>query len=82
VAKYMRIEMAAKAEAMEDTYGAFVRTQKCKPYVGMEGVQNLLDELAERIPKARGADARKLVDHRFLKELDGGGFIDSVCKEG
>ncbi|MBI2089836.1 MAG: ABC transporter substrate-binding protein [Deltaproteobacteria bacterium] len=82
MAKYMRIEMPAKAEEMEDTYNAFVRTQKCKPYIEAENVQNLLNELAERMPKARSADPKKFLNQQFLKELDESGFIDSACTYG
>lgn len=82
MAKYMRIEMPGKAEEMEETYNAFVKSQKCKPYIETENVQNLLNELGERMPKARSADPKRLVNQQFLKELDESGFIDSACREG
>ena len=81
IAKYMRIDMPAKAEEMEETYNAFVRAQKCKPYIEKENVQNLLNELGERMPKARTADPQRFVNMQFLKDLDDSGFIDSACKE-
>jgi hypothetical protein len=46
----------------------------------MEGVQNLLNELGSKIPKARTANPQSFVDMRFIRELDESGFIDSVCQ--
>lgn len=80
MAKYMRIDPQAKAAEMEDTYNYFVNTAKCKPYVDTEGVQNLLNELGRKIPKARTANPQSFVDMRFIRELDESGFIDSVCQ--
>jgi len=80
MAKYMRIDPQAKAAEMEDTYNYFVNTAKCKSYVDTEGVQNLLNELGRKIPKARTANPQSFVDMRFIRELDESGFIDSVCQ--
>lgn len=80
MAKYMRVDAQTKAAEMEDTYNYFVTTAKCRPYVDIEGVQNLLNELGRKIPKARTANPQSFVDMRFIKELDESGFIDSVCQ--
>jgi len=80
MAKYMRVDLPAKAAEMEETYNVFVNTAKCRPYIDTEGVQNLLNELGRKIPKARTASPQSFVDMRFIKELDESGFIDSVCQ--
>ncbi len=80
MAKYMRIPLPAKAEEMEETYDAFVRTASCKPYIDPEGVADLLREAAVKTPKAKSADPQSFIDSRILKELDETGYIDSVCK--
>ncbi len=80
MAKYMRIDLPAKAAEMEETYEFFVKTAKCKPYIETEGIQNLLNELGGKIPKARTANPQSFVDMRFIRELDESGFIDSVCQ--
>ncbi len=80
MAKYMRVDLPAKAAEMEDTYEFYVKTAKCKPYIETEGVQNLLNELKAKIPKARTANPQNFIDMRFIKDLDQSGFIDSVCK--
>lgn len=80
MAKYMRVDLPAKAAQMEDTYDFYVKTAKCRPYIETEGIQNLLNELGAKIPKARTANPQSFVDMRFIKELDQSGFIDSVCQ--
>ena len=73
-------DLAVLAAEMEDTYNYFVNTAKCKPYVDMEGVQNLLNELGRKTPKARTANPQSFVYIRFIRELDESGLIDSVCQ--
>ncbi len=80
MAKYMRVDLPAKAAEMENTYDFYVKTAKCKPYIETEGVQNLLNELGTKIPKARTASPQSFLDMRFIKDLDQSGFIDSVCQ--
>lgn len=80
MAKYMRIPLPSKADEMEETYDAFVRTTSCKPYIDPEGVAELLRELVPKSPKAKNADPHTFIDSRFLKELEETGYIDSACK--
>lgn len=80
MAKYMRIEMPAKAEEMEETYDAFVKTASCRPYVDPDGVSGLLEQIAVKNPKAAKADPRSFLDMSFIKEIDENGYIESVCK--
>jgi hypothetical protein len=78
MAKYMRIDLSAKAEEMEETYDTFVKTASCKPYVDPEGVAGLLEPVKN--PKAAQPDPRSFLDMSFIKELDESGYIDATCK--
>ncbi|MGB7947385.1 MAG: hypothetical protein WCH75_06865, partial [Candidatus Binatia bacterium] len=69
-----------KAEEMEETYDAFVKTASCKPYVDPDGVSGLLEQIAIKNPKAAKADPRSFLDMSFIKQLEESGYIDSVCK--
>lgn len=80
MAKYMRIPMPEKAEEMEETYDAFVKTARCKPYVDPDGVAGLLEQIAAKSPKAAKADPRSFLDMRLLKQLDESGYIGEACK--
>jgi len=51
-----------------------------KQYPTLEGIQNILESLAEADPKAKAAKPEDFVDMRFIKELDQSGFIDELYK--
>lgn len=51
-----------------------------KQYPNSAGLQMALDLLADDNPKARSAKPEEFVDARFIKELDDGGYIDSLYK--
>lgn len=50
------------------------------PYPVAAALQTLLDFMAGELPEAKGADARKFIDDRFVRELEDDGFIDSLEK--
>ena len=51
-----------------------------KQYPNPAGLQMALDLLADENPKAKSAKPEEFVDARFIKELDDGGYIDSLYK--
>jgi hypothetical protein len=38
--------------------------------------------MANELPEAKDADARRFVDDRFIRELDESGFIGALSKQG
>jgi ABC-type nitrate/sulfonate/bicarbonate transport system substrate-binding protein len=80
IARYFRSD---DRDELEATYGEYALTiiQK-KPYPTLKGLQLVMDELAARNPKIRGARPEQFVDLRFLKELDDSGFIDGLYRTG
>jgi hypothetical protein len=48
------------------------------PYPVVRSLQTLLDFMANELTEAKGADARRFVDDRFIRELEQGGFIASL----
>ncbi|HET9916093.1 MAG TPA: ABC transporter substrate-binding protein [Candidatus Binatia bacterium] len=52
-----------------------------KQYPSVEGLKNVLDELAERDPRAKNAKPEQFIDASFIRELDQSGFIDSLYKK-
>jgi NitT/TauT family transport system substrate-binding protein len=77
IAKYMRIN---DADAVEDSYQFFSPLVPAKPYPPLDGIKEVLVELGERDPKARGAKPDEFADSSFVKELDDSGFIDSLYR--
>jgi NitT/TauT family transport system substrate-binding protein len=52
-----------------------------KQYPNLEGLKTVIDEIAERDPRAKSAKPEQFVDFTFIKELDQSGFIDSLYKK-
>lgn len=52
-----------------------------KQYPSLEGLQTVLNELAERDPRAKAAKPEQFVDMTFIRELDQSGFIDALYKK-
>ena len=50
------------------------------PYPVVTALQTLLDFMANELPEAKGADARRFVDDRFIRELEDNGFIAALGK--
>jgi NitT/TauT family transport system substrate-binding protein len=52
-----------------------------KQYPSLEGLKTVLDEIAERDPRAKTAKPEQFVDLSFIRELDQRGFIDGLYKK-
>jgi len=50
------------------------------PYPVVASLQTLLDFMANELPEAKGVDAQRFVDDRFIRELEDNGFINSLTK--
>jgi ABC-type nitrate/sulfonate/bicarbonate transport system substrate-binding protein len=64
----------------EETYDLTVPGMPRAPYPVVTSLQALLDFMARELPEARGIDASKFVDLRFVRELDESGFVASLGK--
>ena len=68
--------------ALEETYKAvLIKGVPEKPYASVSGVQVLLDWIEEKNPKAKTAKAEKMVESKFINQLDSSGFIDGLYKK-
>jgi len=76
VARLMRTD---DAEALEEAYNAYaVKFMARVPYPTLKGVEAILEDLAKTNPKAKGADPKRFIEARFLKELEDGGFVSQL----
>jgi ABC-type nitrate/sulfonate/bicarbonate transport system substrate-binding protein len=50
------------------------------PYPVIASLQTLLDFMADELPEAKGVDAQRFVDDRFIRELEDNGFIYSLAR--
>ena len=51
-----------------------------KQYPSLEGLKTVIDDLAERDPRAKTVKPEQFVDFTFIRELDQSGFIDGLYK--
>jgi len=68
-------------DALEEMYLLYARyLMPDVPYSSIKGMQNALDLLALRNPKAKGKDATDVVDDSLVREMEEGGFIAYLRK--
>ena len=75
--KYSRVEDRG---VLEHTQSWFTQNMPDYPYPPLEGYQTVLQEMTSSNPKASSLNAKDLVDVRFVKELEDGGFVASLGK--
>ena len=78
MSKYSRVE---DRNVLEHTWSWFAQNMPENPYPPLEGYQVVLQEMATTNPKAAALNAKELLDTRFVKELEDGGFIASLYKK-
>jgi NitT/TauT family transport system substrate-binding protein len=66
------------AEIAEDGLEEYVKRVDRKPYVSVEGLQNIQRFMKVRNPKIAAIKVEKLVDDSILRDLEKSGFIDQV----
>lgn len=68
--------------ALEEAYNTYALKYMARvPYPSLKGVETILEDLAKTNPKAKGADPRRFVEPRFLKELEDGGVLAQLYKK-
>ena len=76
--KYLRTK---DKEMLEETYEiALTKYLKRVPYPTPEAFRNVLDELAQVNPKAKGQDPKRFYDDTILQELDKSGFVNGLYR--
>ena len=75
--KYSRVEDRKVLEEAWDWHAKFMPDA---PYPPVEGYQLVLQDIAEKNPKAAQANVKDYIDARFVKELEDSGFIKSLYR--
>ncbi|HEY1371239.1 MAG TPA: ABC transporter substrate-binding protein [Candidatus Binatia bacterium] len=73
--KYSRLD---DRKAQEETWEWHTKYIPNAPYPPIDGYQLILQDMAEKNPKAAQANGKDYVDLRFVKELEDSGFIKSL----
>jgi NitT/TauT family transport system substrate-binding protein len=72
ITKYLK---TADPEILETTYRSFLQVTDYSAYPNLEGIRNAIEEVAARVPAAKGKKPEEFIDTRFLKELEREGFF-------
>ena len=75
MAKYMKV---TDPRLIEIAYDFNAQTYRPKPYPFVQGIELVLEQLAQTIPAAKTAEPERFIDARFVKEVDDSGFIDRL----
>jgi len=78
MSKYSRLDDRKLLDQSWDWHAKFIPEA---PYAPVEGYQLILQDMAATNPKAAQANAKELVDARFIKELEDSGFIKNLYKK-
>ena len=70
--KYLKIE---DREALAEIYDLYKNVLAPVPYSTVEGMQMLLDWMAQRDPRAKEAKAEQFIDSTGLREIEKSGFV-------
>jgi NitT/TauT family transport system substrate-binding protein len=76
--KYSRVEDRSVLEEAWDWHAKFMPDA---PYPPIEGYQLVLNDIAEKNPKAAQANVKEYIDSRFVKELEDSGFIKGLYRK-
>jgi ABC-type nitrate/sulfonate/bicarbonate transport system substrate-binding protein len=76
--KYSRLE---DRKVLEEAWDWHARFMPEAPYPPADGYQLVLQDIAEKNPKAAQANAKDYIDTRFVKELEDSGFIKGLYRK-
>ncbi len=76
--KYSRVEDRRMLDEAWDWHAKFMPDA---PYPPVDGYQLVLQDIAEKNPKAAQANVKDYIDSRFVKELEDSGFIKGLYRK-
>ena len=75
--KYLRVD---DKEILDDAYTFYSQRLQKIPLPTLKGIKFILDEMAEKQPRARNVAPESFVDFSLLQELDQNGFFKQLWK--
>jgi ABC-type nitrate/sulfonate/bicarbonate transport system substrate-binding protein len=75
--KYLRVD---DKEILDDAYTFYAQRLQKIPLPTVKGIKFILDEMAEKQPRARNVAPESFVDLSLLQELDQSGFFKQLWK--
>ena len=78
ITKYLK---TSDPEILEATHKSFLQVTDYSANPNLEGIRNAIEEVAARVPAAKGKKPEEFVDTRFLKEIEKEGFFKQFQKK-
>lgn len=79
LSKYLR---TSDPDLLNETYDVQIVKYLLKvPAPTADNVRSVVEEIAERNPKAKDEDPRRFFDDRFIRQLESSGFIDTLYRQ-
>ena len=75
--KYLRVD---DRELLDDAYAFYAQRLQKIPYPTLKGIKFILDDMAERQPRARNVAPESFVDLSVLQEIEQSGFFKQLWK--
>jgi len=69
-----------ETELVDETYRHYKDILPGVPYPDLAGIQNVLDEIAKRDPRAKGLKPEAFTETRFLKGLEASGLVQKLYR--
>lgn len=76
--KYSRLD---DRKALEEAWEWHAKFMPDAPYPPADGYQLVLQDMAEKNPKAAQANVKDYIDTRFIKEIEDSGFIKALARK-
>src|SRR5262249_17512369 len=77
---FVKYRKTKDEKQLEEAYQTLREIVKQKPYPNLESFRTIFKDVVDKIPAAKTANAKDLVDTSFLEELDKSGYIDGLYK--
>jgi hypothetical protein len=65
---------------LEEAWDWHAKFMPDAPYAPVDGYQLVLQDIAEKNPRAATANVKDYIDSRFVKELEDSGFIKALYR--
>lgn len=79
IGRFMKVK---DKDALDESYNQYaLKFVERAPYPTVKGIGVILEDLAKKNPKAKGADPRSFIEARFIKELEDNGTIAALYRE-
>lgn len=75
------LSVAKEARILDEAWDWHAKFMPDAPYPPADGYRLVLQDMAEKNPKAAQANVKDYIDTRFIRELENSGFIKNLSRK-